>query len=218
MITVGILSLQGDFAEHAHMLRQCGANTINIRFASELELVDGLIIPGGESTTIARLTENNPDPIFGAICRRSRQGMPIYGTCMGAIFLARQIEGSTQGRLALMDITVRRNAFGPQKFSREQLLDIPVLGPQPFPAVFIRAPIILSCGPGLEVLSRIEEGIVMARQGNLLATSFHPELANDTRVHEYFLNLVAQAKRGANACAPVRNSRELPQAASGAPC
>jgi 5'-phosphate synthase pdxT subunit len=199
MTTVGIVSLQGDFAEHADMLRQCGVDAVYIRFASQLDTVDGLIIPGGESTTIARLTESNPDPIFGAICHRARDGMPIYGTCMGAIFLARQIEGSAQGRLSLMDITVRRNAFGPQKFSREQLLDIGALGPQPFPAVFIRAPIILSCGPGVAVLSRIEEGIVMARQGNLLATSFHPEIANDKRVHEYFVNMVAQAKRGTGA-------------------
>ncbi|HEY9868648.1 MAG TPA: pyridoxal 5'-phosphate synthase glutaminase subunit PdxT [Candidatus Obscuribacterales bacterium] len=218
MVTVGILSLQGDFAEHAHMLRQCGADTINIRFASELDLVDGLIIPGGESTTIARLTENNTDPIFGAICRRARQGMPIYGTCMGAIVLARQIEGSTQGRLSLMDITVRRNAFGPQKFSREQLLDIPALGPPPFPAVFIRAPIILSCGQAVEVLARIEEGIVMARQENLLVTAFHPEIAHDTRVHEYFLNMVVEAQRNRKADGLARLPEQPSPAAVRARC
>lgn len=193
---IGILALQGDFAEHQRMIEECGPSTALIKHGYQLADIDGLIIPGGESTTIAKLTANSTDPhgkpdcIFERILERARDGMPIYGTCMGTIFLAREIEGSTQGRLALMDIKVRRNAFGPQKFSREQSAQIPALGTQPFPIVFIRGPIITACGPNVEVLAQVEEGIVMARQANLLATAFHPELTDDLRVHAYFVAMV----------------------------
>lgn len=193
MPVIGILSLQGSFAEHEDMLRRAGAQTRLVRRADEIEDLDGLVIPGGESTTIAKLTERADDTIFDTIIRRAQAGMPIYGTCMGSIFLAREIEGSTQGRLALMDIKVRRNAFGPQKFSSEQLIEIPALGEKPFNVVFIRAPIILSCGERVSVLAEVEEGIVMARQDNLLVTSFHPELTEDLRVHRYFLEMVNQS-------------------------
>lgn len=193
MPVIGILSLQGDFAEHADMLRRAGAETRLVKRAEEIETIDGLVIPGGESTTIARLTENAGDTIFDTIVRRAKAGMPIYGTCMGSIFLAREIEGSTQGRLALMDLKVRRNAFGPQKFSSERLIEIPAIGAEPYNVVFIRAPIIVSCAPNVEVLARVEEGIVMARQDNLLVTSFHPELTEDLRVHQYFLAMVVHA-------------------------
>jgi len=192
MITIGVLALQGDFAEHANMIERLGAATFQVRRSFQLDDVDGLIIPGGESTAIARLTENNDDPVFGAIREHALAGMPVYGTCMGSIFLARDIEGSKQGRLALMDITVRRNAFGPQRCSFEQLVDIPELGSQPFPAVFIRAPIVLACGPRVQVLSRISQGIIMARQGNLLVSAFHPEITDDTRIHHYFLKMAEQ--------------------------
>jgi pyridoxal 5'-phosphate synthase pdxT subunit len=190
MTMIGVLALQGDFKEHAEMLEACGADAIQIRKVDELQSIDGLIIPGGESTAIAKLTADGADPIFGAIRDRIKAGMPVYGTCMGSIFLAKEIEGSTQGRLALMDIKVRRNAFGPQKFSSEWFLPIPVLGPEPFPAVFIRAPIIVSAGPNVQILSSIEPGIIMARQDNMLVSAFHPEVTNDTRVHEYFLTMV----------------------------
>lgn len=193
MPVIGILALQGDFAEHAQMLRQLGAETRLVRRAEEIEQLDGLVIPGGESTTIARLTERADDTIFDTIVRRAQSGMPIYGTCMGSIFLAREIEGSSQGRLALMDIKVRRNAFGPQKFSSEREVEIPALGSEPFNVVFIRAPIIVSCAPDVQILARVEEGIVMARQGNLLVTSFHPEITEDTRVHQYFLTMVEES-------------------------
>jgi 5'-phosphate synthase pdxT subunit len=189
---IGILSLQGDFAEHQDMLQRAGAESRLVKRAEEVEKIDGLVIPGGESTTIARLTERASDTIFDTIVRRAQSGMPIYGTCMGSIFLAREIEGSTQGRLALMDIKVRRNAFGSQKFSSERQIDIPVLGAGPFNVVFIRAPIVLSCGPDVQVLAKVDEGIIMARQGSLLVTSFHPELTEDLRVHEYFLEMVVQ--------------------------
>jgi 5'-phosphate synthase pdxT subunit len=198
---IGVLALQGDFAEHGQMLAHLGAEHVQVRHADQLDDLDGLIIPGGESTTIAKLTANAGDAIFDAIIDRSRSGMPIYGTCMGTIFLAREIEGYSQGRLALMDVKVRRNAFGPQKFSREEAVAIPALGPESFPVVFIRGPIIVSCGKGVEILARVDEGIVMARQGNLLATAFHPELTGDLRVHRYFLNMVKdyRAKQGSQA-------------------
>ena len=195
MSVIGVLALQGDFAEHKRMIETCGAQSRLVKHAEQLQGIDGLIIPGGESTTIAKLTANDDAAIFDAIISRAQAGMPIYGTCMGSIFLAREIEGSPQGRLALMDIVVRRNAFGPQKYSREEEVAIPALGEEPFSVVFIRGPIILSAGPKVQVLASVEEGIVMARQDNLLVTAFHPELTEDDRVHRYFLNMVAEHLR-----------------------
>jgi 5'-phosphate synthase pdxT subunit len=192
-LRIGVLALQGDFAEHTAMIRRCGASAVEIRRSNEIENIDGLIIPGGESTAIDKLMADNQDPIFDTIRTRGQSGMPIYGTCMGSIFLAKEIEGSKQGRLALMDICVKRNAFGPQRFSFETWLDIPVLGPQLFPAVFIRGPIITAASSDVEVLSSIDEGIVMARQKNLLVTAFHPEITDDLRVHQLFLSMVAAA-------------------------
>ena len=202
MTTIGILALQGDFAEHKQIVESCGAKAVLIKHAHQLAEIDGLIIPGGESTTIAKLTSNAIDTIFDAIVERAEQGMPVYGTCMGSIFLAKEIEGSTQGRLALMDIRVRRNAFGPQKFSREEHVSIPVLGAEPFPVVFIRGPIITWCGPKVEVFAGVDEGIVMARQENLLVTAFHPEITDDTRVHSYFLRMVADYRKSCKLSQP----------------
>jgi 5'-phosphate synthase pdxT subunit len=193
---IGVLALQGDFAEHAHMLRKCGAEVLQIRHSWQIAELDGLVIPGGESTTIAKLTGDTNDPIFEAIKTRGADGMPIYGTCMGSIFLAREIEGSSQGRLALMDIKVRRNAFGPQRFSFATEIEIPDFGGPAFPAVFIRAPMIVSCGEGVRVMARFGDGIVMARQNNLLVSAFHPEITGDNRVHEYFLEMVVAAVNG----------------------
>ncbi len=192
---VGVLALQGAVSEHMRLLDACGAEAVEIKRSKELGRIDGLIIPGGESTTIAKLTGVEAfDAIMDDIKKRAVAGMPVYGTCMGSIFLAKDIEDSTQGRLGLMDIKVRRNAFGPQKFSSERLVVIPELRNEAFNAVFIRAPIILSCGSTVTVLASIDEGIVMARQGNLLVTSFHPELTSDTLVHEYFLSMISEAK------------------------
>lgn len=199
---VGVLALQGDFAEHCRMLAECGADTILVKHAWQLEGIDGLVIPGGESTTIAKLTAENDVEIFERIKMRGREGMPIFGTCMGAIFLAREIAGSSQGRLALMDIKVQRNAFGPQKFSREELVEIPAIGVEPLVVAFIRGPIILSCGPSVQVMGSVAEGIVMARQGNLLACAFHPEVTGDTRVHKYFLSMVRDCRLDQAALAP----------------
>jgi len=203
---IGVLALQGDFAEHARALTASGAKTVQVRHSWQLDQVQGLVIPGGESTAIDKLTADNQDPIFAAIKKKAEAGFPIYGTCMGSIFLAEEIEGSSQGRLALMEIKVKRNAFGPQRFSFETDLQIAGLGDEPFPAVFIRAPLILSCGPAVQVMARLEAGIVMARQNNLLVTTFHPEITNDMRVHSYFLEMVKQwqssiAIHGANALA-----------------
>lgn len=190
-IVVGVLALQGDFAEHIKMLELCGVQAIAVRYAEELDGIDGLIIPGGESTAVAKLTDEGSAPIFSAI-KEKIGAMPVYGTCMGSIFLAKEIEGSSQGRLAVMDIKVKRNAFGPQRRSFESDLVIDSLGAEAFPAVFIRAPVIVECGPAVEVLSAIDEGIVMARQGNLLVTAFHPEITDDLRVHQYFLEMVKE--------------------------
>ena len=189
-VRVGVLALQGDFAEHITALEKLGAEAFQIRRSPELGKADALIIPGGESTAIAKLASDNDDPIFDTIKSRVQDGMPVYGTCMGSIFLAKDIEGSNQGRLGLMDIKVRRNAFGPQRNSFQMPLQIECLGEKEFPAVFIRAPLILSCAPSVEVLATIKEGIVMARQANMLVTAFHPEIAFDLRVHKYFLEML----------------------------
>lgn len=193
---IGVLALQGDFSEHCAAIEKCGAQSTQIRHSWQLAAVHGLIIPGGESTAIAKLTHDNPDPIFDTIRKMAMNGLPIYGTCMGSIFLAKEIEGSQQGRLALMDIKVRRNAFGPQRYSFEMPLNIPALGAEPFPSIFIRGPVIVSAGPQVEVLATVDDAIVMARQGNLLVTSFHPEITDDLRVHKLFLSMVEQSTAG----------------------
>ncbi len=185
---IGILALQGDFAEHRTMLQQCGALSTLVRKPAELEAVDGLIIPGGESTTIGKLMVQSG--LDRAIIERAQKGMPVFGTCAGMIVLAAEIEGSEQFRLGLMDIEVKRNAFGRQVDSFETPLSIPVLGKSDVPAVFIRAPYIASVGPEVNVLARHENKIVMAQQKHLLAAAFHPELTDDLRVHQYFLQRV----------------------------
>jgi 5'-phosphate synthase pdxT subunit len=202
---IGILALQGNFSEHAERFAALGAETILIRYSEQLLEIDRLVIPGGESTCIDKLTaigSGVDTRIFSLMKERIEGGMPVWGTCMGSIFLARNIEGSSQGRLSLMDIEVRRNAFGPQKFSFELPLSIPCLdlglSNQPFLSVFIRAPLFLSTGKEVEVLAKLptDESFgalaglaVMARQKNMLATAFHPELVSDTRVHSYFLSI-----------------------------
>ncbi|MDP4199635.1 MAG: pyridoxal 5'-phosphate synthase glutaminase subunit PdxT [Bacteroidota bacterium] len=188
---VGVLGLQGDFREHIQKLESLGVQTREIRRTSDLVGLDALILPGGESTAVAILESSDAARgIFDEIQKLGNTGLPIWGTCMGSILLAKEIEGSKQGRLGLMDIRVRRNAFGPQRFSAETPVEIPALGAAPFPGVFIRAPLITHVGKGVEVLGTIENGIVMAREKNLLATVFHPEVVNDARVHEYFLKMI----------------------------
>lgn len=185
---LGVLALQGDVIEHLDALARAGAYAISVKTLAELESIDGLIVPGGESTTVMKLLTR-----FGLgdpIVRRVRAGMPLWGTCMGAIVAARDVAGSDQPTLDLIDIGVRRNAFGRQNDSAEVNLPIPVLGPKPFPAIFIRAPWIERVGPRVETLAERDGHVVMAREGNVLATSFHPELTGDDRVHAYFLAMV----------------------------
>jgi 5'-phosphate synthase pdxT subunit len=201
---IGVLALQGDFEEHCEVFRFLGQDAMEIRRASELDKIDGLVIPGGESTTVAKL-ENvltqigaEKHGIFETITEKVKNGMPVWGTCMGSIVLAKKIEGSGQGRIGLMDITVRRNAFGPQKFSSEIALKIPALGSKPFPGIFIRAPLFIKAAKNVDVLSSIAGGHVMLREKNMLATAFHPEITSDRRVHEYFLEMVAASEYSLN--------------------
>jgi 5'-phosphate synthase pdxT subunit len=190
-MTVGILALQGDFREHEEMLGRIGAPSLQVRLPKHLEQVDRLIIPGGESTAIGKLLVlyNLLEPIR----ERGRNGMPIWGTCAGAILLAKRIaEGRQAGQpaLSLMDITARRNAFGRQLDSFEAKLAVDALGDDPLNTVFIRAPILEAPGPDVVVLATLDDGrIVAAQQHQLLATCFHPELTGDDRFHRYFLEL-----------------------------
>lgn len=197
-LIIGVLALQGDFEEHCTIFHRLGYQTREIRSTSELEGIDGLVIPGGESSAVAILEKTLPNigveeiGMFAAIKNAIVNGLPTWGTCMGSIVLAKKIEDSGQGRIGLMDITVRRNAFGPQKFSSEEWLDIPTLGKKPFHAIYIRAPLYIKSGKGVEILAKAHGGFVMARQDNMLITCFHPEISNDTRVHEYFLGMIKE--------------------------
>jgi 5'-phosphate synthase pdxT subunit len=186
MTTIGVLALQGAFIEHVHALERLGVAAREVRLPRDLDGLDGLILPGGESTTIGKLMVQYglDEPIRA----RARAGFPIWGTCAGMILLAKDIGGLRQPLIGVMDIVVERNAFGRQLDSFEADLAIPVIGAEPFPTVFIRAPLIHSVSGETEILARLADGrIVAARQGNLLATSFHPELTNDDRLHRYFV-------------------------------
>lgn len=182
---IGVLALQGDFIEHEHMLTRLGAQAKEVRLPGDLEGLDGLIMPGGESTTFGKLAQR-----FGLVQPLrafAQSGRPVWGTCAGLIFLARDV-GRDQVTLGLMDVKVKRNAFGRQIDSFTCDLTIAGLPDGPFPGVFIRAPIIESVGESVQVLCTLDDGtIVAARQGNLLATSFHPELTSDPRMHALFL-------------------------------
>lgn len=189
MRKIGVLALQGDFAEHIAALRRLEVEAVPVRLPGELEGVGGLIIPGGESTTIGKLMSEYQltEALNGLIA----EGVPVLGTCAGMVLLAKRISGMDQQFLGAMDIEVKRNAFGRQVDSSESALEIPVLGQPPFHAVFIRAPVIESVGDRVEILARLPDGSpVAARQNNLVATAFHPELTPDLRFHKYFLSFV----------------------------
>lgn len=191
MLKIGVLAMQGDFREHALMLRQVGAEPVEVRTPEDLNQLAGIIMPGGESTAISRVAKATG--LFEPL-REFCTTYPAWGTCAGAILLAREIEGEAP-HLGLMDIRIARNAFGRQIDSFVAPLIVKGLIGAPLEAVFIRAPIIASAGQGVDVLATLEDGrIVAARQGHLLATSFHPELTPDTRLHEYFLDMVRGAK------------------------
>lgn len=185
---IGVLALQGDFLEHGQVLRRLGARPVEVRRPHHLEGLQGLILPGGESTAIARLMD-----AFGLrepLRRLAGEGLPIWGTCAGLILLAKRLREDRPTPLGLMDIRVARNAFGRQAESFETDLEVQGLEGGPFRAVFIRAPVVLETGPQVEVLARLPDGTPVAvRQGNLLGTAFHPELTDDLRFHRLFLRL-----------------------------
>lgn len=187
---VGVLALQGAFREHRKMLSVCGANSVEVRKPEQLAGLDGVIIPGGESTTIGKLLVEWH--MMDELRDLGTRGMPIFGTCAGLVLLAKDIAGSTQPRIGLMGISAVRNAFGRQVDSFERDLTIKGIEETPFHAVFIRAPSIRSVGPEVTVLAEVDGQAVMVRQDNLLASSFHPELTADTRVHRYFLEMISQ--------------------------
>jgi 5'-phosphate synthase pdxT subunit len=191
--TIGVLALQGDFREHREVLERLGATAPEVRLPKDLEGLDGLIIPGGESTAIVRLMRTSQ--LFEPLRKLADDGFPIWGTCAGMILLAKRLDGTGIAALQAMDIGVRRNAFGRQVDSFEADLYVPVLGDPPYRAIFIRAPIIEEVGPAVEVLACLPDGTpVAARQGRLLATAFHPELTPDDRFHRYFIEQVRTRK------------------------
>lgn len=190
---VGVLALQGAVREHIWSLERSGADAVPVRVREEIDQVHALILPGGESTTVGKHLVRLGLDVY--LRERILSGMPVFGTCTGLILLARDIIGSDQPRIGVMDINVARNSFGRQVDSSEAQVEIPALGDEPYHAVFIRAPHIQSVGHSVEVLSRYDGRIVMARQGHMLAAAFHPELTDDDRIHRYFLNKVCSSVR-----------------------
>lgn len=205
--TIGVLALQGDFREHAAMLESLGARVVKVRRPSDLAGLDGIVLPGGESTTMIKLLEafELEQPLRAAIAA----GLPAYGSCAGLILLADRIQDGIEGQRTLggLDVTARRNSFGRQVDSAETWLSAPALGADvaagqaPVHAVFIRAPWIEQTGPAVQVLASVDtpagQRAVAVRQGHLLATSFHPEVSSDTRVHGLFLEMVRQSAQAA---------------------
>ncbi len=187
-LRIGVLGLQGDFREHVEMLNLIGVKTLVVKLPEDLNLIDGLIIPGGESTTMGRIMENVG--IKEPLVEKIKKGFPVYGTCAGMILLSKKVSDYNQPLLGVLDIEVERNAYGRQVESFEVDIKIESLGEKPFRAVFIRAPRIISLGENVKVLAEYKGDPVLVREGNILASSFHPELTKDTRIHEYFLRMV----------------------------
>lgn len=191
-LRIGVLALQGGVAEHLAMLRRLGAQPVEVRLPEHLEGLDGVILPGGESTTMGKLLVEYQ--VLEPLRRRLQAGLPAYGTCAGMILLAGDLGSGQPPHLGLMDIRVRRNAFGSQLDSFEQDLRVAGLGEAPFHAVFIRAPIIERLGSGVTTLAQLPDGTpVAAQQGRLLVSAFHPELGDDPRMHSHFLALSREA-------------------------
>jgi pyridoxal 5'-phosphate synthase pdxT subunit len=192
---IGVLALQGDFAAHLKMLEALGAEGRAIRLPEQLDEIDGIIIPGGESTTIGKLMVIYN--LQGVLQEKIQEGVPVWGTCAGLILLAKETDNALAGQplLASMNIKVRRNAFGSQRESFETDLTVPALGEAPFHAFFIRGPSVEAVGPGVEVLATLDDGTIVAvREGTLLGTAFHPEISGDPRFHQYFLRIVQSVK------------------------
>lgn len=185
---IGVLALQGAFRKHLDIIKKLGVEGVEIRTAGDLDSIDGLIIPGGESTVIAKLMIKND--IMNPLLENVKSGMGLYGTCAGMILMAKQVEESNQPILHLMDITVRRNAYGRQKESFEASFDITGLTDGPFSGIFIRSPKVTACTKDIEVLAEFEGTPVLIRENRLLASSFHPELTEDTRIHRLFLSMI----------------------------
>lgn len=188
---IGVLALQGDFREHINILKKLKLTPIEVRTKEELDSVKGLIIPGGESTTIGKLLKKYK--LDKEIKRKHKEGMPIYGTCAGAILLAKEIINSEQHKLNLVDISIERNAYGRQIDSFEEKIRLPN-SKKLFNAIFIRAPRIKDIRNGVRVLSRHKKEPVLIRSDNILISTFHPELTDDTRVHKYFVDMVKKNK------------------------
>jgi len=187
-VRIGVIALQGGFAEHIAAFSRLDIDALPVRLPSQLDGLDGIVIPGGESTAVNRLMREYG--LVGPIRELAGQGLPVWGTCAGMVLLAGKASRPSNGSLGLMNIEVERNAFGRQVDSFESDLSIPALGDRPFPGVFIRAPLIKTLGDGVEALCRLPDGaVVAAREANRLACSFHPELTDDLRFHEYFLAL-----------------------------
>ncbi|TDA70676.1 MAG: pyridoxal 5'-phosphate synthase glutaminase subunit PdxT [Clostridia bacterium] len=185
---VGILALQGAFLEHREIMEKLGCETVEVRKPGQLEGIQAIIIPGGESTTMGRILLEQG--MLAPLAEMGRAGVPIYGTCAGMVLLAKEIIGSQQPRLGLMDMVVRRNAYGRQVDSFEADIEVPVLGREPLRGVFIRAPRVETVGPGVVVLASYDGWPVLVREKNLLASAFHPELTTDLRLHRHFLDEV----------------------------
>lgn len=191
MIKIGVLGLQGAVREHVRALETSGVEVSVIKHKEDLEGLDGLVMPGGESTTMRRLIDRYE--MFKPLQDFAKSGKPVFGTCAGMILMAKEIEGQTQGHLEIMDIKVHRNGFGRQRDSFEVALEIKEIVDE-FVAVFIRAPYIMNVGNGVEAIATFQDKIVAARQGKFLACAFHPELTEDDRFHQYFVQMVKEAK------------------------
>lgn len=186
-ITIGVLSLQGGVIEHINHIKKCGAKAIEVKSIDELDNLDGLILPGGESTTMSKIlnAKNMVEPLRNRIL----SGLPVWGTCAGMILLAKKVEDQGDGCLSVIDIKVKRNAYGSQLNSFIATESIETVSENPIPLVFIRAPYIVSIGQGVSILHKIDDKIVAAVQDKILVSSFHPELTNNLEFHKYFINM-----------------------------
>jgi pyridoxal 5'-phosphate synthase pdxT subunit len=187
---VGVLAFQGDVREHLAALAAVGADPVEVRSLADLDSVDGLVVPGGESTVIGKLAARYG--LLGPLRARVADGLPVLGTCAGMIFLAREVEGPPQDLLGALDVRVRRNAFGRQVASFEAEVDVKGVDGGPVSGAFIRAPWVAEAAPEVEVLAEVDGKVVAVRQGNLLATAFHPELTGEVRLHRWLVDLVAE--------------------------
>lgn len=192
-VRIGVLAVQGDYAAHRNALERAGARTTEVRTAEDLDSVDGLVLPGGESTVMGSLLQRFG--LLDTLAARIRVGLPVFGTCAGLILLAAEVEGRAQPGLRVLDVTVRRNAYGRQIASFRASVPLSIPGAASLEGVFIRAPRIVRTGPGIEILAALNGDPVLVRQGTMLGCTFHPELVEEPAVHRYFLSMAAAARR-----------------------